>query len=139
DGTGIGIAVIDSGVYQHDDLQSADMKSSRVVYSESFVPGDPSTNDAYGHGTHVAGILAGNGHDSAGRFFGIAPNANIINLRVLDSNGGGTDGQVIAGINRAGQLKNQYTIRETNITLGRPVYEYYTLDTQSQAVEAAAQ
>src|SRR3954470_15187337 len=137
DGTGIGIAVIDSGVYQHDNLQSADMKSSRVVYSESFVPGDSSTNDAYGHGTHVAGILAGNGHDSAGRFFGIAPNANIINLRVLDANGGGTDGQVIAGINRAVQLKSQYNIRVINISLGRPVYESYKLDPLCQAVEAA--
>src|SRR5215472_7351969 len=52
DGTGIGIAVIDSGVYQHDDLMTADGTASRIVYNESFVPGDPSTNDAYGHGTH---------------------------------------------------------------------------------------
>src|SRR5579864_7098364 len=65
DGTGIGIAVIDSGVYQHDDLMTADMKSSRIVYNESFILGDASTGDGYGHGTHVAGILAGNGHDSA--------------------------------------------------------------------------
>jgi serine protease AprX len=137
DGTGIGIAVIDSGVFQHDDLQSSDMKSSRIVYSESFVPGDSSTNDAYGHGTHVAGILAGNGHDSAGRFYGIAPNANIINLRVLDANGAGSDSQVIAGINRAIQLKNQYNIRVINISLGRPVYESYTLDPLCQAVDAA--
>ena len=137
DGSGIGIAVIDSGVYQHDDLQTTDMKSSRVVYSESFVPGDPSTGDKYGHGTHVAGIVAGNGHDSAGRFFGIAPNANIINLRVLDANGGGSDSVVIAAINRAIQLKNQYNIRVINISLGRPVYESYTLDPLCQAVEAA--
>jgi len=137
DGTGIGIAVIDSGVYQHDDLQTADMKASRVVYSESFVPGDSSTNDAYGHGTHVAGIVAGNGHDSAGRFFGIAPNANIINLRVLDANGGGSDSQVIAAINRAIQLKNQYNIRVINLSLGRPVYESYTLDPLCEAAEAA--
>ena len=137
DGTGIGIAVIDSGVYQHDDLLTSDMKNSRIVYSESFVPGDSSTNDAYGHGTHVAGIVAGNGHDSAGRFFGIAPNANIINLRVLDANGGGSDSQVIAAINRAIQLKNQYNIRVINLSLGRPVYESYTLDPLCQAAEAA--
>jgi len=137
DGTGIGIAVIDSGVYQHDDLQTADMTKSRVVYSESFVPGDASTNDAYGHGTHVAGIVAGNGHDSAGRFFGIAPKANIINLRVLDANGGGSDSQVIAAINRAVQLKNQYNIRVINLSLGRPVFESYTLDPLCQAAEAA--
>src|SRR5438270_4119071 len=143
DGSGIGIAVIDSGVYQHDDLQSADMKSSRIVYSESFVPGDSSTGDAYGHGTHVAGILAGNGHDSgygtgyANQYVGIAPNAKIINLRVLDANGGGSDSAVIAGINRAIQLKSQYNIRVINLSLGRNVYESYTLDPLCQAVESA--
>ena len=143
DGTGIGIAVIDSGVYPHDDLMSADMKSSRIAYSESFVPGDPNTGDAYGHGTHVAGILAGNGHDSASgypeQYVGIAPNANIINLRVLDANGGASDGAVIAAINRAIQLKNQYNIRVINLSLGRNVYESYTLDPLCQAVEAAWQ
>src|SRR5215469_458621 len=141
DGTGIGIAIIDSGVYQHDDLQTADMSGSRMVYSESFVPGDPSTNDAYGHGTHVAGIVAGNGHDSAlgyaEQYVGIAPNANIINLRVLDANGSGDDSSVIAAIDRAIQLQNKYNIRVINLSLGRPVYESYTIDPLCQAVEAA--
>ena len=143
DGTGIGIAVIDSGVYQHDDLQKADMSGSRIVYSESFVAGDPTTGDAYGHGTHVAGILAGNGHDSgygsgySAQYIGIAPNANIINLRVLDANGGGSDSVVIAAINRAIQLKSQYNIKVINLSLGRNVYESYTLDPLCQAVESA--
>src|SRR2546421_488272 len=82
DGTGIGVAVIDSGVSPHNDLMKASGKGSRIVYSESFVPGDPSTADAFGHGTHVAGIIAGNGHDSLYTrqpYIGIAPNANIIN------------------------------------------------------------
>ena len=131
DGTGIGIAVIDSGVTPVTDL------GGRVVYSESFVPGDPSTNDAYGHGTHVAGIVAGNGHDSAGRFYGMAPNANIVNLRVLDANGGGSDSRVIAAISRAIQLKTQYNIRVINLSLGRPVFESYSLDPLCQAAEAA--
>jgi serine protease AprX len=65
DGSGIGIAVIDSGVYPHDDLKNASGTASRIVYSESFVSGDSATTDLYGHGTHVAGILAGNGRDSA--------------------------------------------------------------------------
>src|SRR4029077_7872961 len=65
DGTGVGVAIIDSGVFNHDDLQKSSGLGSRIVYSESFIPGDPSTNDAYGHGTHVAGIVAGSGHDSA--------------------------------------------------------------------------
>ena len=59
DGTGVGVAVIDSGVFNHDDLQKANGLGSRIVYSESFIPGDPSTNDAYGHGTHVAGNSGG--------------------------------------------------------------------------------
>src|SRR5215472_5994990 len=143
DGTGVGVAVIDSGVYNHDDLQTANRSASRIVYSESFVPGDPSTNDAYGHGTHVAGIIAGNGWDSQSgysqTYTGLAPNANIINLRVLDGNGAGTDSQVIAGIQRAIQLQNTYNIRVINLSLGRNIYESYTLDPLCQAVEAAWQ
>lgn len=143
DGTGVGVAVIDSGVYNHPDLQSADGTTSRIVYSESFVPGDPSTNDAYGHGTHVAGIIAGNGHSSlsgyAEQYVGLAPNANIINLRVLDGNGAGTDSQVIAAIQRAVQLKDTYNIRVINLSLGRNVFESYAIDPLCQSVEYAWQ
>jgi serine protease AprX len=141
DGTGIGIAVIDSGVFNHDDLQKANGTGSRIVYNESFIPGDASTGDAYGHGTHVAGILAGNGHDSQSgyptQYIGVAPNANIINLRVLDVTGSGSDSQVIAAIQRAIVLKNTYNIRVINLSLGRNIYESYTLDPVCQAVEAA--
>jgi serine protease AprX len=141
DGTGVGIAVIDSGVFNHDDLQRASGTGSRIVYSESFIPGDTSTGDAYGHGTHVAGILAGNGHDSQSgyptQYIGIAPNANIINLRVLDVTGSGSDSQVIAAIQRAITLKTTYNIRVINLSLGRNIYESYTLDPVCQAVEAA--
>ncbi|HZU30934.1 MAG TPA: S8 family serine peptidase, partial [Candidatus Angelobacter sp.] len=141
DGTGVGIAVVDSGVYNHDDLQKASGTGSRIVYSESFIPGDTSTNDAYGHGTHVAGILAGNGHDSQSgypaQYIGVAPNANIINLRVLDSTGAGSDSQVIAAIQRAITLKSTYNIRVMNLSLGRNIFESYTLDPVCQAVEAA--
>ncbi len=141
DGSGVGVAIIDSGVFNHDDLQKPGGLGSRIVYSESFIPGDPSTNDAYGHGTHVAGILAGNGHDSQSgypvQYMGVAPNANIINLRVLDATGSGSDSQVIAAIQRAVQLKSTYNIRVINLSLGRSVYESYTLDPVCQAVEAA--
>jgi len=141
DGTGVGVAIIDSGVFNHDDLQKTGVLGSRIVYNESFIPGDASTNDAYGHGTHVAGIVAGNGHDSQSgypvQYIGVAPNANIINLRVLDANGSGTDSQVIAAIQRAIQLKSTYNIRVINLSLGRPVFESYALDPVCQAVEAA--
>ena len=132
DGTGVGVAIIDSGVSMKNDLTTKDTFGSRVVYSESFVSGgDPS--DLYGHGTHVAGIVAANGADSTGQNFartfkGIAPNANIINLKVLDQNGAGTESGVIAAIQRAIQLQSTYNIRVLNLSLGHPIYETYKLD-----------
>ena len=138
DGSGIGIAIIDSGVRaNHPDLQNLRTGYSRVVYSQSFVASDSSVDDAYGHGTHVAGLLAGNGQVSGGAMVGIASNANLINLRALDANGAGTDSAVIAAIQRAIQLKNTYNIRVINLSLGRRVSESYTLDPVCQAVEQA--
>src|SRR5436190_1320530 len=146
DGTGIGVAVIDSGVTAVGDLYwwipSNQTYGSRVVYSQNFVPGTTDTSDQYGHGTHVAGIIASEGWFSTGSNFthtfkGIAPNANIINLRVLDQNGAGTDSSAIAAIQTAISLKSTYNIRVINLSFGRQVFESYTLDPLCQAVEAA--
>src|SRR5262252_2906714 len=105
-GAGIGVAVIDSGVSSHPDLNGGLLGLSRVVWNQSFVPGNASGNDQFGHGTHVAGLIAGNGSSSRGKqysktFEGIAPQANLVNLRVLDQNGEGSDSAVIAAINAA--------------------------------------
>src|SRR5262249_27174248 len=139
DGTGIGVAVIDSGIFDIPDLDNAS-KKSRIVYSQDFV-GKPAI-DQYGHGTHVAGIVGGNGVNSTGSeytytFRGIAPNVNLINLRVLDQYGQGTESAVIAAIQTAIALKSTYNIGVINLSLGRPVYETYTLDPLCQAVEQA--
>jgi serine protease AprX len=143
DGTGIGVAIIDSGVYAHDDFSTKSGTGSRIVYSQSFVTG-LDASDQYGHGTHVAGIVGSNGKDSTGpgfthTFRGVAPNVNLINLRVLDANGAGTDSGVIAAIDQAITLQATYNIRIINLSLGRPVFESYTLDPLCQAVEAAWQ
>jgi serine protease AprX len=141
DGAGVGVAVLDSGVYaSHPDLQG--VGKSRVLYSESFVPGDSSTNDGYGHGTHVAGIIAGNAAMSSGlnakvTFRGMAPRANLVNLRVLDAEGRGSDSAVISAIDRAIALKSTYNIRVMNLSLGRPISESYTLDPLCASVEQA--
>jgi serine protease AprX len=140
-GSGVTVAVIDSGISDHPDLNDPATGQSRVVYSESFVPNTDSL-DHYGHGTHVAGIIAGNGSQSGGstnphQIYGVAPNVKLVNLKVLDSNGGGRDSYVIAALQRAIALKSTYNIRVVNVSLGRPVYESYVLDPLCQAVEAA--
>jgi serine protease AprX len=143
DGTGIGVAVVDSGVTQVNGLAGAGGTGTRIVYSESFIPFDTATRDFYGHGTHVAGVIASQGAVDypgkvyVGKYVGVAPGVNIINLRVLDQTGVGTDSVVIAAIQRAIQLKNTYNIRVLNLSLGRGVYESYKLDPLCQAVEAA--
>jgi serine protease AprX len=140
DGTGIGVAIIDSGIYSHPDLLSARSRASRVVYRKSFIGGVQ--NDDFGHGTHVAGIVAGTGASSniPGSFHvlrGVAPNANLLDLRVLDQNGVSNDSAVIAAIEAAVKLKSKYNVRVINLSLGRPFYETCTLDPLCEAVEAA--
>src|SRR4029077_20282504 len=94
------------------------------------------------HGTHVAGIIAGNGGSSTCgncdvTFRGIAPNANIVNLRALDQTGSATDSTLIAPIQQAIMLKSLYNIRVINLSLARGIFESYTLDPLCQAVEQA--
>ena len=136
-GTGIGVAVIDSGIGSHSDL------SGRVAYSEDFTASG-TTDDQFGHGTHVAGIIGGNGYRSGSgcsnctmTYMGIAPNVKLINLKVLDNNGAGTDSNVIAAIQKAIALKSTYNIRIINLSLGRGIFESYTIDPLDQAVEQA--
>ena len=141
-GAGIGVALVDSGISSHPDLNGGSWGSSRVVWNQSFVPGNASANDQYGHGTHIAGLIAGNGASSTGAqysktFEGIAPKATLVNLRVLDQNGVGTDSEVIAAINTAISLKSKFNIRVINLSMGRPVYESYKMDPLCHAVEAA--
>jgi serine protease AprX len=145
DGAGVGVAVIDSGIVgdSHDlhgnNAQNKDYK--RIVYAESFVAG-ADEKDHYGHGTEVAGIIAGDGSQSNGTkyfktFVGIAPGAQLISLKVLDNNGQGKESDVIQGIERAIQLKDQYNIRVINLSLGHPVSESSATDPLCKAVEAA--
>ncbi|MBV9610411.1 MAG: S8 family serine peptidase, partial [Acidobacteria bacterium] len=95
-GSGVAVAVVDSGISSSPDLNSTGLLPlSRIVYGQDFVGGDLFVTDSYGHGTHVAGLIAGDGLNSTGSayyrtFKGIAPSAKLVNLRVLDANGAGT-------------------------------------------------
>jgi serine protease AprX len=143
DGTGIGVAVIDSGINDtHSDLWISGKSTSRVVYHQDFTgtattQGNKQVWDLYGHGTHVAGIIGGNGNKSAGRLAGVAPKVNLIDLRVLDANGAGSDSMVIAAIQQAIALKSTYNIKVINLSLGRGIFVGYARDPLCQAVESA--
>ncbi|MDQ6705993.1 MAG: S8 family peptidase, partial [Acidobacteriota bacterium] len=129
DGKGIGVAVIDSGIRTMSELPN-------IVYAAgNFMHSAYSPDDAWGHGTHVAGLIGSNGEGTV--YTGVVPNVNLISLRVLDRNGNGTDAGVIGAINAAISLKSTYNIRVINLSLGRPVFEAAAQDPLCQAVEAA--
>lgn len=142
-GAGVGVAVIDSGINDsHPDLWNSAETSSRVVYHQDFT-GTATSNssgakyDLYGHGTHVAGIIGGNGYISGGEYEGVAPGVSLVDLRALDANGAGTDSTVIAAIQEAITLKSTYNIKVINLSLGRGIGQSYTQDPLCQAVESA--
>ena len=137
DGSGIGIAVVDSGISPHSAL------AQRVVASVNFVTDDPQVGDAYGHGTHVAGIIAGSPTPANGvapeYAGGIAPRARLINVRVLSADGSGFTSDVIAGIDWVVANRALYNIRVINLSLGHPVMEACSTDPLCEAVNEAVQ
>ncbi|WP_329549199.1 S8 family serine peptidase [Streptomyces sp. NBC_01356] len=92
DGTGVKIAVLDTGVDKdHPDL------AGQVIAERDFSESS-GTGDKFGHGTHVASTTAGTGAKSGGKYKGVAPGAKILNGKVLDDNGSGSDSGIIAGL-----------------------------------------
>ena len=137
-GAGIGVAVIDSGITPwHDDLTIANRQGQRVTAFVDFVNGQKQKYDDWGHGTHVAGIIAGNGYDSAGARIAVAPGANIISLKALDAQGRGRISQIIAALDWAVSNKALYNIRVINMSLGAGVFESYNTDPLTLAAKRA--
>jgi serine protease AprX len=139
DGTGVGVAVIDSGVTSwHDDLTAAG-GGQRVERFVDFVNARTSPYDDYGHGSHVAGIIAGNGFDSNGARSGIAPNASLVVLKVLDSVGNGRISDVIAALDYAVAHRSELNIRVVNLSVASGVYESYNSDPLALAAKKTVQ
>jgi serine protease AprX len=137
DGSGVGVAVIDSGITAyHDDLAGVG-SAQRVDRFVDFVNGRDTAYDDYGHGTHVAGIIAGNGADSAGLRAGIAPNVRLIALKVLDANGHGYISDVIAALQYAVTNRDALNIRVINLSVAAGVYESYNSDPLTRAARKA--
>jgi serine protease AprX len=137
DGSGIGVAVIDSGVAAwHDDLTGAG-GGQRVAHFVDLVNGKSAAYDDYGHGTHVAGIIAGNGYDSSGARAGVAPGASLIVIKALDGTGHGYVSDIIAALEFAVANRAALNIRVINLSVAAAVYESVATDPLALAAKAA--
>jgi serine protease AprX len=140
DGSGVGIAVIDSGVApSEDDLADASDGSARIDRFVDFVSRTTEPYDDYGHGTHVAGIIAGNGFDSSGARSGLAPASRLVVLKALDRSGKGLISNVIAALDYAVGHRSELNIRIINLSVGASVYESYDVDPLTIAAKRAVE
>ena len=154
-GKGVGVAVIDSGVANLPELRRRIVVSMDFTVSStrngqrmrstseeaptysSEAPVIRTKRDPNGHGTHVAGIIAAGGTSLYDDTRGVAPDAHIIDLRVLDANGDGFAGDVVDAIDWAVANRDRYSIRVINLSLGGPVLQRCADDPVCQAVERA--
>ena len=127
-GDGIGVAVIDSGI-----TPTADF--TRIAAAVAFNPTATTTNDLYGHGTHVAGIIAGNGAASNGLYRGIAPGVHLINLKVGDDRGVANEAEVVAALQWVLEHKAEYNIRVVNLSVNVTEVQSYHASALDAAVE----
>jgi serine protease AprX len=128
-GNGVGVAVVDSGVERTGDL--AHIK----IVDVNFNRGYHDSKDRYGHGTFVAGVIAGNGNSSHGIHVGVAPRTRLINVRVSDDSGKATASDVVAGLQWIYENKTRYNIRVVNLSLNSSIAASYLEDPLCAAVE----
>jgi subtilisin family serine protease len=140
DGSGIGIAVLDSGIDdEHKSFRDRGNRK-RVIRGIDFVSpeNEKSERDYYGHGTHVASVAAGNGLIARAAYLGIAPNATLINLRVLDAQGKGSISSVLRALDWVMANRATYNIRVVNLSLGMPAVDSFRNDPICRAVRKLA-
>lgn len=111
-GKGIGVAVLDTGVFPHTDI------AGRIAAFYDFVQAKRTMYDDNGHGTHVSGIIAGNGIQSKGVYKGVAPDAQLIMLKCLDESGNGSIEDAKKCIDFIIRHQKKYNIRIVNISIG---------------------
>jgi serine protease AprX len=110
-GRGVGVGVLDTGIAAVGDL------AGRVVASADL-SGEWSFTDSYGHGTFMAGLIAGSGQ--GGGPAGVAPGADLVDLKVAGADGATTLGQVLAALQLADAARERWNLRILNISLGAP-------------------
>jgi len=114
-GMGVTVAILDTGIAPVNDLVNP---KTRIIDFVDFVNNKGHAYDDNAHGTHVAGIIAGNGRSSYGEHVGLAPEANIIGVKVLDEHGRGKAADALAGIQWVLDNQKKYNIRVVNLSIG---------------------
>lgn len=136
DGSGVTVAVLDSGIASHRALGSRVIARANMVSWES-----DSAGDAFGHGTHIAGAVTGTGAYATpvapAYGGGSAPGAKLVDVRVLGRGGMGLTSDVIAGIDWVIANRRSYGIRVITLALGHPVTEPSRIDPLCRAVARA--
>ncbi len=122
-GRNITVAVMDTGVAPHPDLT---IPRNRIIAFKDFVNNKTRPYDDNGHGTHVAGCIAGNGYASDGKYRGIAPEANIVAVKVLKDDGSGNTSDVVAGVQWVVDNRKKYNIKVLNVSLGSEASRSYS-------------
>jgi subtilisin family serine protease len=141
DGQGVTVAVVDSGVSDHMDLHQNATSPSEALNSNSRVIQNlvfgnlTSPSDEYVHGSHVAGIIGGNGVASNGKYKGIAPGVNLINIRVSNNQGLTYTSDLLAGLQWIFTNKDVYNIRVVNLSINSTMPESYLQSPLDAAVE----
>jgi serine protease AprX len=130
DGSGVTVALIDTGVAHVQDL------GQRVVARVDFTPGGAG-EDAYGHGTHLAGVIAGNGAASSGKWRGVAPGAQLASIKVAGPDGSTDVSVVIAALQWVVAHRAEYGIKVLNLSFGTDSIQPYAVDPLNAAVERA--
>src|ERR1044072_4871478 len=130
DGSGVTIAVLDSGI---DSKHKSFATTGKIKFSKDFT-GENRTDDPWGHGTHVASIAAGDGAPTSGAYEGVAPAANLVNLRVLNSQGVGKVSNVLAALDWLMANKGNYGLKVVNMSIGTPAINSYEDDPICNAV-----
>lgn len=128
-GEGVGVAILDTGIYPHIDF------SGRILGFKDYIGKRRGPYDDNGHGTHVAGILGGDGTSSQGRYKGVAPGCGIVSLKVLDRYGNGRKEDVLKAFRWILQEREHYGIRIVNISVGTTCHSRMDHNALIQGVE----
>ena len=141
-GYGMTVAVVDTGIAEVADLSGRIVSVSNDGLLGGTSPcknfsGESTCDDSYGHGTFIAGIIAGNGASSGGKHKGVAPQAKLLSVKIAGRSGAADVSTLLAAIQWVVSYKNTYNVKVLNLSLGTNGTQSYRTDPLNYAVEKA--